>query len=93
MSEPWMDESRKRWCRGDDLCPSETQLVVGCLQRIADATEVMSQRHVELIRQRDFYEQAYRRQLERATWLERRNAALRGVITRMKRQRERQGEA
>ncbi len=69
------------WCDGT---PRADQLELGCLQRIADATEAMSKTHTELIRQRDLYEQWYRDERRRKKTLERRLAATQGVVTKLK---------
>lgn len=78
------DESRKEYLlRGASAHTDE--LRTGALQRIADAVEKMAQRHTELIRERDYYERLASSRAEGIHRLERSNAALRGVIARMKR--------
>jgi len=56
-----------------------------CLQRIADAAELMAKNHAQLVRERDDYERRLRTIRGEVNRLDRSNAALRGVITRMKR--------
>lgn len=83
MSEAFDKESRKAWSR--DGGPSIEDLKLGCLQRIAAATEAMAKNHDELVRQRDI-ERANRAFWQREAERERRRVnALRGVVTRMKR--------
>lgn len=60
----------------------------GTLQRIADAVEKMALRHTELIDQRDRYERMYTYERTRRETAERQIAALRGVITKMKKARK-----
>lgn len=75
------EQSRIEW-----KCENATEsLKLGCLQRIADATEIMSKNHVELIKERD-------RSVETCEWYRskwemalRQNAALRGHFTKLKR--------
>lgn len=80
------DASRTNW--GRDLQEGQGSNVediqLGCLLRIADATEAMAKEHTRLIRDRDYYEAGYRRQRKEIEALARRIASLRGVITRMK---------
>lgn len=56
----------------------------GSLQRIADATEKMAQRYTDLIRDRDNYERYYREAVKRERQLERRLAAAKGQITKLR---------
>lgn len=55
---------------------------------MSDATEKVAQRHTELMRERDYYERLASSRAEDVRRLERSNAALRGVIARMKRAQE-----
>lgn len=84
----YAEQSRIGWYRANGGQPTTEQLTFGCLQRIATATEIMSQRHVDLMKERDYYERMYRAQVDLRRHAERRIAALQGVITRMKRKRE-----
>lgn len=56
----------------------------GSLQRIADATELMARRHLDLIRERDDYERRYKAAIERELALERKLSAARGQITKLR---------
>lgn len=56
----------------------------GSFQRIADACEVMSKNHAELIAKADRYEKWYNAERQRNKSLYRKIAALRGVITKLK---------
>lgn len=75
------DLSRKTWTpRNTDL----ESINAGSLQRIADATEKMAQRHTDLIRVRDWYERAYKEAIAREDALKRRLAAAKGQITKLR---------
>ncbi len=86
MADKWAsyrDDSRINWGSNCDGRTIE-QINCGSLMRIADATEKMAQRHTELIRDRDFYEQRYRETIAECQRLARSNAALRGAMKRLK---------
>lgn len=68
----------------DSGFPGVEQMKYGCLQRIAAATEAMAQYHVQIIKDRDWYKNAYHEKQEIIGRLEKSNAALRGHIKRLK---------
>lgn len=74
------DLSRMSWT-GDEAV---AHINAGSLQRIADATELMARRHLELIRERDDYERRYKAAIERERALERKLSAARGQITKLR---------
>lgn len=79
----YRDESRSNWgCT--DRVPDTNELKLGALMRIADATEVMAHEYKRLIEQRDMYERWWRESSAGVKRLERRNAALRGQITKLR---------
>lgn len=47
MSDDFVAHSRKSWREMQAGGPTDTQIAVGCLQRIADATEKMADRWAE----------------------------------------------
>ena len=59
---------------------------VGFLLRITEAVETMAENHKELIRDRDNYEKWFREEVQRRQRLERRISALKGHITRLKKE-------
>lgn len=64
--------------------PTESEIQLGCLQRIADATELMAKDREKLIRDYDYMRNnrdAYRTRYETEAH---RNRALKGVITKLK---------
>jgi len=78
------EASRRDW--GSDASRSGTVILAedirtGALLRIADAVEKMAERHTELIRQRDYYENEVKRLRTKREHLERSNASLRGHLS------------
>ena len=77
------DGSRSRFYReGQQLTFEEVQL--GCLQRIASATELMAKNHDVLVRQRDWYKRSSEDLALRNDQLKRQLAAARGQVTRLR---------
>ena len=80
--------SRTRWIQpevdGATGYPGDVNIKLGCLQRMADATEKMALNHERLISDRDFYKSLYEGQREESRRLRRRIAGLRGAITRLR---------
>jgi len=60
------------------------EIQTGCMQRVADATELMATDYRTLVRERDMYKKQHDEQCDRSDRLWWSNNALRGVITRMK---------
>ena len=87
MAETYKDESRIDWKRpshrGHDM-----NVQLGCLQRIADATELMARRYQDLIDERDRYKRWYEDEQAKNASLRRSNAALRGIVNKMKKGRK-----
>ena len=87
------DESRKNWCtrrpddQGEAWNISPDQAKFGAILRIADACELMAKNHDELVLQRDLFRDALQEKITAIIGLERKIAALRGVITKMKKER------
>ncbi len=93
MTQSYKDESRINWIRNAETPRGANEIIkIGCLQRIADATELMARRYSELmarrysdlIAERDNYRRLYEEEAERRRFSDRSRAALRGVIARMK---------
>jgi hypothetical protein len=84
MSETYRKESRKDWQRSDSEVVYADDLKIGCLQRIADACELMALRHDELVRAKDAAQRdaAYYEGLFHAA--DRRVSAAKGQITKLK---------
>lgn len=81
------ENSRTGWGKNvnGEWNPDLNDIKLGCLLRIADATEAMAKNHVQLQRGLDFYKAAYERANNTNAWLARSNAAMRGYIKRLKR--------
>lgn len=60
---------------------------LGFLLRITEAVEAMAENHKELIEERDHYETWFREEVHRRQKLERRISALKGYITKLKKER------
>lgn len=85
--ESYKDSSRRNWGQESGLGLTLEQINTGAMLRIADATEKMAQRHTELIRQRDYFEDEAERLRAICEHLERSNASLRGHLKRAKKKR------
>ena len=64
--------------------PTWELVKIGCLQRIADACELMAKNHAQLVADHDLYKRWYYEQLERVASRDRTISALRGQITKLK---------
>lgn len=81
MSETLRGHSKKTWAAGDNTLAS---INAGSLQRIADATEKMAQRHTDLIREREWYERAYKDSVRNQEAVKRQLSAAKGQITKLR---------
>lgn len=78
------DGSRKNYSTPDKL--NGEQIQIGCLQRIADATETMAKNYAQLITDRDRYQRWYSEEKERRQAAERSINTYKGVVTKLKNQ-------
>lgn len=79
------DQSRGNWHNEKNQTSATfEQINTGSLQRIADATEAIAKYHVKLIKDRDMYEKLYKEYFSFYQKECKRTAALRGVITKLK---------
>ena len=79
----YRDASRRNWITHGETA-ADREIEIGCLQRIADATELMAKNYVALQNDRDMYERWYEEKREQYQRAKRRIAALKGYITRIK---------
>ena len=86
MAYSYKDQSKLGWARDDGRYPNIDQLKFGALQRIADATEKMASSYENLRVDRDYYKGIAESRWDAMKKLERSNAALRGVITKLKKE-------
>ena len=87
MPKTFREQSRVGWFAKnltEKEYPGHERVQIGCLQRIADATESMAQNFVNLQNERDSYKRYYENEAASVRRLVRSNNALRGVINRMK---------
>jgi hypothetical protein len=85
MSDTFRKESARDWNRGTTQ-PTMQDIQVGCLQRIADATELMAKRHQELVDAKRSAESSRDYWRDMASQLEFSIRSLRGQITKLKKQ-------
>lgn len=83
----YRDESRANYGTRKEKLTID-QINAGSLQRIADSTERMAVNYTTLQKERDRYQQWYYEEIARAKSLQRTIAALRGVITKLKKQNQ-----
>lgn len=83
MSDDFRKESRKDWVNPDQA-PTTRELQLGCLQRIADASELMARDHQSLVNRERWAQERADRLQKTCDRLARSNAALRGHLKRMK---------
>ncbi len=81
MAETIKNMSRKEWTHSAD---SLEAINAGSLQRIADATERMAQRHTELLQQRDGFERSANYWRNQSSHKDRRINSLKGQITKLR---------
>lgn len=81
----YAEESKKNYGRDESAAFSHDDLQLGCLQRIAKATETISQSYNKLIEERDLYKKLYGDERACTERLLRRISAMKGVITRLQR--------
>jgi hypothetical protein len=81
----YKEQSRQEWYRETPL--TDEQLKIGAIQRIADATEAMAKNYVALQNDRDRLNKLFQNEQQCTARLLRCASALRGQITKLKRQK------
>lgn len=84
----YREASRLNYGADEEKALTIDQISLGCMLRIADATEKIAQEYDELLRQRNHYKNQSERFLRELRTMTRSNNALRGHIKRMKNKRE-----
>lgn len=84
MADTFKESSKVNWRPGVDRTPTNEEIQIGCLQRIADATEAMASNYLRLQADLDMHKRWYKNEQETSARLNRSNNALRGVITKLK---------
>ena len=82
--ENFKESSRRNWRAKGGVDPDSAQLMVGCLQRIADSVELMAKSYQSIINDRDYFKRRLEEETRACERLNRRNAALRGHLRRCK---------
>jgi hypothetical protein len=95
MAKNWIDyreASRRNWGteKEDNIRLNMEQINCGALLRIADATELMAKNYAQLQSDLERYKRWYNDSDERNTRLRRTNQALRGHLTRLGNQIEKE---
>jgi len=87
MAEKYFkQESKKEWFTSAPV--TNDDLRTGCLMRIADATEKMASNYTELQNNLEWYKRRFNEKTEEIATLEKRVAAYKGVINRMKKNKK-----
>ena len=87
----WIEHSKIHYRDTDEGTPNDNRIKIGCMQRIATATEAMAITHTRLINDNEWLKGVRDRQQEEINYLRRSNAGLKGAITRMKNKAVRDG--
>jgi len=77
------EASKRGWTSSTDT-PTTTDLQIGALMRIADASETMALRYQELIDNREHWRQEFFRIANQNVILRHQIAGLKGVLTRLR---------
>lgn len=86
--QSWKDASKINWTSEGDGNGfiGENKIAVGCLMRIASATESMARSHADLIAEAERFKKWYHEEKARREKLQRQVNAYKGIIKRMKRE-------
>ena len=84
MSRNYKEESRKSWGPTNERPVLIGDIQIGCLQRIADATELMAKNHKNLIEEKERFERWYKDERAQRESLERSIIAHKANCTRLK---------
>jgi len=82
--QSYKELSKHIWEPTEKGWPGFEPLSFGCLQRIADATELMARRYNELLIENEKYRRSYSEAVNQMRWLRRRIAGFQGYLTRLK---------
>jgi hypothetical protein len=78
------EQSKNDWGTRQDRNPTNEEIQLGAILRMADATELMASNYTQLQKDLDWYRQMYRESQEVITHQERKIANLRGQVTKLK---------
>lgn len=88
MGKSFKDQSKLDWQVRGDLPITNEQIQIGCLQRIADATEVMAKNYIELFAEKEKFRRWYQDERDWRESLERSLRTHKGNYTRVKNELE-----
>lgn len=82
----YREESRTNWgvTVSEATKPDRDQLQLGCLLRIADATELMAKNFIQLQNDRDMYKRWYDQEVAKNARLRRQVSAYVGIVKKLK---------
>ena len=79
------EHSKTLWSlKNLNIYPGDPEIMIGCMQRMADSLERMENPYLQMLNDTVFYKRRYQEVCEDNKRIARRVAALQGVITRMK---------
>jgi hypothetical protein len=93
MGKSFIEQSKIHWYLSTDheVYPGDDNIIIGCLQRIALATEkqaavadIISQNWQRLMDERDMYKNWHNKEVERTETLNRRIRSMKGAYTKLK---------
>lgn len=84
MTDTYRKESRKDWYRAGQLKPGIEQIQLGCLQRIADATEAMANNYSQILAENQNLRMKLKLYQSDEEFLRRQLAAQKGVATKLR---------
>lgn len=86
MAKDFKELSKENWVPNMGTVTNDS-IKTGCLQRIADASELMASNFIALQNDRDYYKRRLNEESESGERMARRIRALQGVITKMKKKK------
>lgn len=78
------EQSRRDWGSRQDINPSNEEIQLGAILRMADATELMASNYKNLQSDLDWYKKMHRQVQETVARRDRQIANLRGQVTKLK---------
>lgn len=85
MSKTLKDHSRTSWTVPNEKgSPGDTNLIIGCLQRIADATEKTAEDRIQTDKDLKHYKEGYHRRADTIKYLNNCIRSLKGANTKLR---------
>jgi porphobilinogen deaminase len=86
MSETFRNASKQDYRRAEAERPTHEQINLGCMQRIADATELMAKDRSDLVKENKWLASSRKHFRDDCEFLRRQVAAQKGLVTKLKKQ-------